>query len=170
MRQVPRALAYLSLGANLGQRDAQLKFGLKALQNLPGTSLESVSSLYETEPWGLKEQPAFLNICVALRTELQPQVLLQAALAIELAAGRERRERWGPRLLDIDILTYGEERIEEEGLSLPHPRVLERAFVLRPLIEIAPGLHIGEHSAAIALAKLDQAGIRLIGELKLEDG
>jgi 2-amino-4-hydroxy-6-hydroxymethyldihydropteridine diphosphokinase len=151
---------YLSLGSNLGDRKAYLQQAVNALSQLPQTSLINISSVYETPPWGLKEQPAFLNLCVALDTQLAPKALLNACLKIEKSAGRERDIRWGPRVLDIDILTYGEVQLHEDGLTLPHPEMLNRAFVLMPLNEIAPELKLENK-----LKQLDTTGIINIGKL-----
>jgi 2-amino-4-hydroxy-6-hydroxymethyldihydropteridine diphosphokinase len=151
---------YLSLGSNLGDRKAYLQQATNALSQLPQTSLINTSSIYETPPWGLKEQPAFLNLCVALDTLLAPKALLNACLKIEKSAGRERDIRWGPRVLDIDILTYGEVQLHEDGLTLPHPEMLNRAFVLMPLNEIAPELKLENK-----LKQLDTTGIINIGKL-----
>jgi 2-amino-4-hydroxy-6-hydroxymethyldihydropteridine diphosphokinase len=152
---------YLSLGSNLGNRKAYLQQAIDALANLLHTTLISASSVYETPPWGLKEQPAFLNLCLGLDTQLAPKALLNACLKIEKSAGRERDVRWGPRVLDIDILTYGEVQLHEHGLTLPHPQMLNRAFVLMPLNEIAPELNLETH-----LKQLDTAGIINLGKLK----
>lgn len=97
-----------------------------------------VSSFYETEPVGYVDQPDFLNLCVEIQTELSPKAVLERGLAIEQQLHRVRKERWGPRTLDIDILLYGDQIIEEQDLTIPHPRMTERAFVLIPLQEIAP--------------------------------
>ncbi len=158
---------YLSLGSNLGNRKAYLKQAVQALSNLPDTRLDRVSSLYETPPWGLIEQPAFLNLCIGIDTSLTPQRLLKFCLDIEKEARRERNIRWGPRVLDIDILTYGNVKLEEHGLTLPHPSMLERAFVLMPLAEIAPDMHFDGINITNALSKLDTAGIANIGALNL---
>ncbi len=154
--------SYLSLGSNLGDRQAYLGAAVKALSHLPNCVCMSVSSLYETPPWGLIEQPAFLNICVALNTALSPLDLLHACLDIELKAGRKRDIRWGPRVLDIDILIYGDVHLHEYGLTLPHPEMMNRAFVLMPLNEIAPELQ-----RETQLKQLDSSGITNIGKLEI---
>ena len=123
--------AYVGLGANLGDREATIG---AALAELPG--LVAVSELRETDPVGVVDQPAFLNGAAALETELSARELLDALLAIERELGRERRERWGPRTLDLDLLLYGEERIDEPGLTVPHPRLHERRFALEPLADL----------------------------------
>nr|BAL57654.1 2-amino-4-hydroxy-6-hydroxymethyldihydropteridine pyrophosphokinase [uncultured Deinococcota bacterium] len=130
-------LAYVGLGSNLGDRAAYLLSGLSALSRLPETRLLRLSPLYETEPLG-PPQPRYLNLVAEVETALPPRGLLEAMLAIERALGRERRERWGPRTLDLDLLLYGDLVVREEGLELPHPRLHERAFVLVPLLDLLP--------------------------------
>lgn len=159
--------SYLSLGSNLGNREVYLRKAVEALSALPQTCLRAVSSIYETPPWGLIEQPAFLNLCVEISTDLTPHMLLMSCLDIEKKAGRERDIRWGPRVLDIDILIYDNLELNEHGLTLPHPSMLERAFVLKPLVEIAPDLHLEGKSILDAMAKLDDSGIINIGTLNL---
>jgi 2-amino-4-hydroxy-6-hydroxymethyldihydropteridine diphosphokinase len=129
--------AYVGLGANLGDREATIR---AALAELPG--LVAVSELRETDPVGVVDQPAFLNAAAALETELSARELLDALLAIERELGRERRERWGPRTIDLDLLLYGDELIDEPGLTVPHPRLHERRFALEPLADLDPELAI----------------------------
>jgi len=132
------ATAYLGLGSNLGDR---ADFIRRALQLMAQTvTLTAVSSLYETAPWGLREQPSFLNAACEIRTVLDPHALLRETQRIEAALGRERLQRWGPRTLDLDILLYGKLIVETETLTVPHPLLADRAFVLVPLAEIAPDL------------------------------
>jgi 2-amino-4-hydroxy-6-hydroxymethyldihydropteridine diphosphokinase len=125
--------AYVGVGANLGDREATIRAALAAL---PG--VVAVSELRETDPVGVTDQPPFLNGVAALETELSARQLLDALLRVERDLGRERRERWGPRTIDLDLLLYGEETIDEPGLTVPHPRLHERRFALEPLAEIAP--------------------------------
>jgi 2-amino-4-hydroxy-6-hydroxymethyldihydropteridine diphosphokinase len=132
--------AYVGLGANLGDREATIR---AAAAVLPG--LVAVSELRETEPVGVVDQPPFLNGAAALETELSARELLDALLAIERDLGRERRERWGPRPIDLDLLLYGEERIDEPGLTVPHPRLHERRFALEPLADLDPELVVPGH-------------------------
>lgn len=127
---------YLSLGTNLGDRPANLQKSLAYLQH--GVEVTAVSALYETEPWGITDQPAFLNMCVALQTDLPPHELLCLCQSIEAKVGRRLTYKWGPRLIDIDILFYDDQIIGDETLTIPHPFVGERAFVLAPLADIAP--------------------------------
>ena len=131
---------YLGLGANLGDRRASLRRALRLLAHLEDTRLLRVSSFYETPPWGNEKQPPFLNVCAALETRLSPLVFLRRTQRIERALGRVRKEHWGPRTIDIDLLfAEGFESAASE-LRLPHPYLHERAFVLLPLAEIVPGL------------------------------
>lgn len=129
-------LAYLLLGSNLGDRAALLRQARVELTATVG-EIAAESSLYETAAWGREDQPAFLNQALAVRTRLSPTELLAACLATEQHAGRERREHWGSRTLDVDILLYGSEIIDQPNLSVPHPRLPERRFALVPLAEIA---------------------------------
>jgi len=157
--------AYLGLGSNLGDREALLRAAIAALDATPGVRVTSISSLYETPPWGPVPQGPYLNACVALDTTLSPRELLTLCLAIERDHGRERAIRWGPRTLDMDVLLYGDESIDEEGLIVPHPRMAERAFVLVPLAEIAPDLRIGGRAIRAILGGVETDDIRKIGPL-----
>lgn len=152
-------LAHLALGSNLGDRAAHIDAALSALGANDATRVIAVSHLYETPPWGPVPQGPYLNGCVAVETTLAPRALLDLCLAIERASGRERILRWGPRTLDVDILTYGSETIAEPDLTVPHPRMLERAFVLVPLMDIAPDLVVNGEPIATALDRLDRSGI-----------
>ncbi|KYH13159.1 2-amino-4-hydroxy-6-hydroxymethyldihydropteridine diphosphokinase [Staphylococcus kloosii] len=129
--------AYLGLGSNVGERLEQLESAIKILDNVEGVQVSQISSVYETEPVGYVDQPNFLNLCVEVKTELTPQQLLQQCFYTEQQLHRVRDIRWGPRTLDVDILLYEDEIIEEENLIVPHPRMRERAFVLTPLSDIA---------------------------------
>lgn len=132
--------AYLSLGANLGDRALTLQGAVAAIAALPHTRLGACSSVYETEPWGPADQPPYLNLALQIHTALPPLPLLDALQAIERAHGRTRGTRWGARTLDIDILLYDLRRIEHPRLTVPHPRLALRNFVLCPLVEIAADL------------------------------
>jgi len=134
--------AYVALGSNLDDPVAQVRAGAQALAKLPGTRLVCCSSLYRTAPVGVTEQPDFINAVCAADTSLPASVLMRALLDIERAQGRQRDISGGPRTLDLDLLLYGDQVCHEPGLTLPHPRLHERAFVLYPLSEVAPGLHI----------------------------
>jgi 2-amino-4-hydroxy-6-hydroxymethyldihydropteridine diphosphokinase len=152
-------VAFVGLGGNLGDSIATLRAALRALDALPDTQLVRVSHLYRTAAWGVTEQPDFINAVAMLRTRRTPHQLLADLLEIERHAGRHRladgSDRWGPRTLDLDLLLYGDDRMDEPGLHVPHPRLHERAFVLVPLAEIAPDARIpGIGTAAQALARM----------------
>lgn len=127
----------IGLGSNLGNRESNILEAIRNLNSIPGTMVTAVSGLYETEPIGFLEQPAFLNAAISIDTTLSPQVLLKYCLSIEITMGRIRDKRWGPRVIDIDLLTYHQVCIDDVGLQLPHPRIPERRFVLIPLRDIA---------------------------------
>ncbi|HKR76758.1 MAG TPA: 2-amino-4-hydroxy-6-hydroxymethyldihydropteridine diphosphokinase [Rhodanobacter sp.] len=157
--------AYVALGGNLGDLRRQLQDAMDALARLPGTRLLRHSRLYRTPPWGVLEQPPFLNAAVLLDTGLAPHELLDALLAIEQRAGRVRAERNGPRTLDLDILHMEGVQLAGERLTLPHPRIAERAFVLLPLNDIAPDLLLpGQGRVAELLAVADTQGCECLGE------
>lgn len=139
----PVATAYVGLGSNLDEPEQRVRHALNALDAIARTRLVRHSRLYRTAPWGRGEQPDFINAVAQLATALAPRELLNALLALEVEQGRLRDgTRWGPRTLDLDLLVYGDVRIAEPGLALPHPHIAERAFVLLPLAEIAPELVI----------------------------
>jgi 2-amino-4-hydroxy-6-hydroxymethyldihydropteridine diphosphokinase len=155
------AEALLALGGNVGDARATLARAIEALCDGTDTRLVARSSDYLTPPWGVTEQPPFVNVCIAVETALSPQALLARAQSVERTFGRDRarEQRWGPRSLDIDILAYDELVLDTPGLTLPHPRLLDRAFVLVPLAEIAPERVISGTSVREALAQIDTAGI-----------
>lgn len=131
--------ALIGLGGNLGEVGQRLDAAIAALAALPGVAVVARSRFYRTPPWGLTEQPDFVNAAIAVDTTLSAHDLLDALLATERAFGRVRDgERWGPRTLDLDLLAYGDEVIDDIRLNVPHPRIAERAFVLLPLADIAP--------------------------------
>lgn len=153
-------IAYVALGGNLGDPQATVRAGLAALAALPQTTLAAASSLYRSAPVGHADQPDFINAVAQLSTALEPQALLAALHATEARFGRVRSFRNAPRTLDLDLLLYDAQRIEEPGLTLPHPRMHERAFVLAPLLEIAPGCVIpGIGPAAERLADCSEPAI-----------
>ena len=129
--------AYLGLGSNIGNRELQLNEAIKILHAYQGIQVTQVSHIYETEPVGYTNQPKFLNLCIEIETELTPQSFLKCCLATEQQLHRKREIRWGPRTLDVDILLFGDQIIEQDNLSVPHPRMKERSFVLIPLNDIA---------------------------------
>lgn len=146
--------AYVGLGSNLADPAQQVRAGLAALDALPQTKVVQRSSLYRTAPVGLAEQPDFINAVCAIDTALAPQPLMQHLLAIEQAHGRVRAHAGGPRTLDLDLLLYGDAQLDASTVTVPHPRLHERAFVLYPLSEIAPGLSIpGRGSVAELLRR-----------------
>ncbi|HXG76790.1 MAG TPA: 2-amino-4-hydroxy-6-hydroxymethyldihydropteridine diphosphokinase [Gaiellaceae bacterium] len=151
------ARAYVGLGANLGAREETIARALELLAATPGVQVAAVSSLRETDPVGPLAQPDFLNGAALLETSLSPRELLDALLEIERRLGRVRDgTRWGPRTIDLDLLLYGEQVVEEPGLRVPHPRLHERRFALEPLAELDPALRIpGRGRVADALAELD---------------
>ena len=149
--------AAIGLGSNEGDAAAHVRHGFRCLAEL-GT-LVARSALYRSPPWGVAEQPPFVNAAALVETALAPRALLAALQRIEREAGRVPTYRWGPRVLDLDILTYGDERLDEPGLTIPHARLNERAFALVPLAEIDPRFAVqrdalppGERDAVVELA------------------
>jgi 2-amino-4-hydroxy-6-hydroxymethyldihydropteridine diphosphokinase len=133
--------AYIGLGSNLGDREATIRRALELLDADEGIDVVAVSTLRDTEPVGIVDQPRFLNGAAAVETELGPRELLARLLAVERALGRERTgPRFGPRTVDLDLLLYGGRVVDEPGLRVPHPRLAERKFALEPLAELAPEL------------------------------
>ena len=145
--------AYVGLGGNLGDRRALLDAAVEALRRDPGIEVVAVSSYRETEPVGVVDQPPFLNGAVAVETTLSARELLDCLLAVERSLGRMREgeERHGPRTIDLDLLLYGGETVDEPGLTVPHPRLAERAFALEPLVELDPALTLPDGRSLGAL-------------------
>jgi 2-amino-4-hydroxy-6-hydroxymethyldihydropteridine diphosphokinase len=158
-------LAYLALGSNIGDKNRHLRAAASAIGALPGTRIVARSSIFRTPPWGKIDQDWFANAVVAIETTIEPQPLLDACLAIEVAHGRIRRERWGPRVIDIDILTHGETQLKTGRLTLPHSLMHERPFVLLPLREIAPDILIDGRPIDTVIAGLDTAGLQPVATL-----
>ena len=158
---IRRVAALLALGGNLGPVRETLARAIDMLCDGQTIALTARSSDYATPPWGVEDQPPFVNLCIAVDTTLAPQALLARVQSVERAFGRERarEQRWGPRLIDIDILSYDDVTMDEAGLTLPHPRLFERAFVLVPLAEIAAEQMIGGLRVRDALAQVDATGI-----------
>jgi 2-amino-4-hydroxy-6-hydroxymethyldihydropteridine diphosphokinase len=152
--------AYLGLGSNLGDRRANLARAVELIGRARDTAVAAASSLYATAPVGLTDQPEFLNAVLEVRTGLEPGELLEACLEIEREMGRVRSVRWGPRIIDIDVLLIDGVAEAGERLILPHPRMTERAFVMVPLAELAAGLVVGGKSAAEWAAVIDATGVR----------
>jgi 2-amino-4-hydroxy-6-hydroxymethyldihydropteridine diphosphokinase len=148
--------AYIGLGANLGPREITLLQAVDLLSETEGVEVRAVSQLRETDPVGVVDQPPFFNGAVAVETSLSPRELLDRLLGIEQALGRVRDVRWGPRVVDLDLLVYGELQVDEPGLRVPHPRLHERRFALEPLAELDPELDVpGLGRVEEALAALD---------------
>jgi 2-amino-4-hydroxy-6-hydroxymethyldihydropteridine diphosphokinase len=156
---------YLALGTNLGKRTENLVKACAELKNF--VQIERVSHIYETPPWGITDQPKFLNQVIKATTLLSPQDLLKAAKDIEVKLGRVPSEQYGPRLIDIDILVYGCHEVSSPDLTIPHPHLTERAFVMVPLAEIAPDLTLpgeDERTISVRLQALDRRGIQVYTE------
>jgi 2-amino-4-hydroxy-6-hydroxymethyldihydropteridine diphosphokinase len=155
------AEVFFALGGNVGDVRETLDHAVAELCDGNDVMFLAQSSDYRTPPWGVEDQPPFVNRCVAVTTRLSPQALLQRAQAVEGALGRDRanERRWGPRTVDIDILAYDDLTLGEPGLTLPHPRLFERAFVLAPLAEIASERVIAGTRVADALMRFDMTGI-----------
>jgi len=155
------AEALLAFGGNVGNVRDTLERAVARLCDGTDIRLTARSSDYETPPWGVEDQPPFVNLCIAVMTALAPHALLERTQAVERAFGRdrERERRWGPRTLDIDLLAYDDMTLDDPHLTLPHPRLFERAFVLVPLAEIAPCRVIAGVRVRDALAKVDATGI-----------
>jgi 2-amino-4-hydroxy-6-hydroxymethyldihydropteridine diphosphokinase len=138
--------AYVGVGTNLGDRAAMLRAAVEQLRAEPSVEVVAVSSIRETDPVGIVEQPRFLNAAVAIETELSARELLVRLLGIERRLGRTRAgPRFGPRTIDLDLLVYGDARIDEPGLEVPHPRLHERLFALEPLVDLDPDLVVPGH-------------------------
>lgn len=154
---------YLSIGTNIGEREKNLQQAVQALMEQSAVQVKRISSIYETAAVGYTEQADFLNIAVAVETTLIAQEMLEVCQSIENELGRVREMRWGPRIIDLDILLYNQETIETESLIIPHPRMYERAFVLVPLKEIAPSNGKVHEKAKCTLQAFDieQEGVTL---------
>ena len=155
------AEALIALGGNLDEAREIMDRAIASFCDGDEVRLVARSSDYRTPPWGVTEQPPFINACIAVETELSPRELLARAHAVETTFGRDRahEQRWGPRILDIDLLAYDDVVLRERDLTLPHPRLFERAFVLMPLAEIAPERIIAGQKVSEALSQLSTAGI-----------
>ena len=168
MSEALLAQAYLALGGNVGNSRAILDRAVQLLCDRPDVRLTARSSDYATPPWGVTDQPPFINLCIAVGTTLSPRELLARAQEVEIMLGRDRahEERWGPRTCDIDIIDHDGVTLDEPGLILPHPRLFERAFVLLPLAEIAPNRVIAGQKLSEALARVDATGIQRLPALR----
>ena len=148
--------AFVGIGSNLGDREGNLRRAVELLSAEDGIDIVSVSEIRETDPVGPVEQAPFLNGAVRIETDLAPRELLQRLLGVEQRLGRVRGKRWGPRTIDLDLLLYGDEVVDEPGLTVPHPRLHERRFALEPLSDLAPRLEIpGNGPISALLAELE---------------
>ncbi|HMF29760.1 MAG TPA: 2-amino-4-hydroxy-6-hydroxymethyldihydropteridine diphosphokinase [Candidatus Cybelea sp.] len=153
--------AFLGLGGNVGNARKTIDEAIMLLCGKSGIRLLARSFAYRTVPWGVEDQPAFINVCIAVETSLTPHRVLAHAQSVENALGRDRgkERRWGPRPIDVDLLAYDDLKLQTPELTLPHPRLFERAFMLVPLAEIAPERMIGGVRVRDALARVDRSGV-----------
>ncbi len=166
--QVEGSESFLSLGSNLGDRLGYLRQAIESISGIQGVNLEKVSGVYETEPVGVSDQPEFLNLAAAIRTQLEPLELLRNLKEIEGKMGRIHRERWREREIDIDIIFYEDRRISTDELAIPHASAHLRRFVLEPLAEIAPDFHhpiLHKTVAQLLDACADRSNVRRLHEL-----
>ncbi|MDB8438802.1 2-amino-4-hydroxy-6-hydroxymethyldihydropteridine diphosphokinase [Turicibacter sanguinis] len=155
-------LAYLSLGSNIGDKKKYLYDAIKLLDGYKGIRIVKLSSLYETSPWGYTEQDLFMNLVVLIETSLSPVELLDCCQFIEQELGRVRLIKWGPRVIDVDILLFEDETINTERLTIPHPFMTERDFVMIPLCEIAKDLKIDGITVETIIQKFDQKALKKV--------
>lgn len=159
-RRQRKVSAWVGIGSNLNEPEHQVRRAFVALAKLPATALRVQSPLYRTAPMGPQDQPDYINAVAGLETRLDADALLAQLQAIESQAGRQRDIKWGPRILDLDLLTYGSERINRPGLEVPHPGIGERNFVLLPLLSVAPELNIpGLGPVHQLAADIDREGV-----------
>ncbi|MEM9105814.1 MAG: 2-amino-4-hydroxy-6-hydroxymethyldihydropteridine diphosphokinase [Pseudomonadota bacterium] len=156
--------ALLGLGGNLKDPPASMSAALHLLQADDAIDVVAVSRLYRTPPWGITDQNWFFNSCALVRTLLDPHELLDACLLAERQLKRVRRKRWGPRIIDIDVLTFGDQVIQDEGLRVPHPHLHERAFVLLPLLDIAPDVLVHGKPVSHWADSVDATGIEIVSK------
>lgn len=152
--------AFLSLGSNMGDRLEYLSKAIDKIAQIQGCNILNKSSIYETEPWGYENQEAFLNLCISIETSLSPYELLESLQTIELELDRVRKIHWGPRTIDIDILLFDDIICEDDKLTIPHPRMRERVFVLIPLYDIEKNLIIDGIKLEDLINKIDTRGIK----------
>ncbi|WP_455540072.1 2-amino-4-hydroxy-6-hydroxymethyldihydropteridine diphosphokinase [Terrisporobacter sp.] len=157
--------AYLGLGTNMGDRENYLRQACAIINNHPNINILKVSKVYETKAWGLKEQDDFLNLCLEIETNLNPEELLKVCNSVESKLNRVRLVRWGPRTIDVDILFFENIVSMDENLTLPHPRIIERAFVLIPLMDLNEDLLVDNKSISYYLNKLTKDEIEEVKEV-----
>ncbi len=159
--------AYIGIGTNIGDREKNIRDAINALNHFPKTKVTDISAVYETEPWGYTEQDNFYNICVKVETEMSPEALLGGCLGIEAAMGRERPFKNAPRIIDIDLLIYENEKRSTEELRLPHPLIGERAFVLVPLKEVLPEMSTGDINYNENYKNCEKTGVNRLFEINI---
>jgi len=157
-----RPYAIIALGSNIGDKEGNIARAIDLLTESGDVRLVARSRNYRTPPWGKTDQDWFVNACISVASELRPHALLERCLATERSMGRRRTEKWGPRVIDLDVLYVDGVTLDEADLTLPHPRITERAFVLAPLAEIAPDLVLSGSSVAEWLAAADLTGVEPI--------
>lgn len=157
-------LATVGLGGNIGDPPAAMAQALAAFAADENCRLLAVSHLYSTPPWGKTDQADFFNCCALIETSLSPEALLDLGLDIEKSMKRVRIERWGPRTIDIDVLTYGDDHVLTERIEVPHPRMTERAFVMMPLADIAPDMMVNGKTVSDWLGLVDKTGMKRANE------
>lgn len=157
-------VAALGLGGNIGDPPAAMAEALRQLDARGDCRVAAVSRLYSTPPWGKTDQADFFNCCALVETRVDPEDLLEVCLSIERAMKRVRLERWGPRIIDIDILTYGPRELKTSKLEVPHPRMTERGFVIKPLADVAPDLVVKGRMVRDWLQDVDTVGIKVAEE------
>ena len=156
--------ALIGLGGNIGDVSASMQFAIDSLQAHEQCRVTKISKIYKTPPWGVSDQDWFLNACAEIKTSLMPEALLDELLKVERLRGRVRDERWGPRTLDLDLLVYGDEAIATQRLTVPHPRMADRPFVIVPLMDIAAGRIVAGRTIADYARQIDISGIEPANE------
>jgi 2-amino-4-hydroxy-6-hydroxymethyldihydropteridine diphosphokinase len=156
--------ALIGLGGNVGDVCASMQFAIDTLHSNAQCRVTRISKVYKTPPWGVTDQDWFFNACAEVKTSLMPEALLDELLSIERLRGRVRDMRWGPRTLDLDLLVYGNSNVETERLTVPHPRMAERPFVIVPLMDIAPDRVVSGRTVSDYARKLDTSDIEIASE------
>ena len=160
------AEAILSLGTNMGERLKNIENAIESISRIPETRIIKISNFYETEPFGVPDkQDKYINCCIRLSTDLAPEILLGACLGVEAALGRVRSYKFGPRIIDIDLLIYDHEYRNEKNLVLPHPRIKERAFVMIPLNDVCENMQFGNVDFKESFENCDASEIKLLKKL-----